>query len=227
MGKVLKENPTICAFLTPNSSPPPVQVLFKKVSRNSSWGTDTDNWSQIFIGGTQRDLLFSPTQLSHSHPATDLLCIFSPAGSTRTRPRTRTLSLAQWRPRMHPLLLTLTLRPFLYHPVDLSTSEDCPELLFVHPLISWEPSIRDPRVRFGDAPVGRIAIRSVTVGDEGRVDLIIFVVTSLMKRPPTIFATFGMLLSVFLFLEELWSRYLTAIFRSSRPHLKLSVHLLD
>lgn len=58
-------------------------------------------------------------------------------------------------------------------------------------------------MRFGDAPVGRIAIRSVTVGDEGRVDLIIFVVTSLMKRPPTIFATFGMLLSVFLFLEEL------------------------
>lgn len=37
-------------------------------------------------------------------------------------------------------------------------------------------------MRFGDAPVERVAIRSVTVGDEGRVDLIIFVVTSLMKR---------------------------------------------
>lgn len=38
MGKVLKENPTICAFLTPNSSPPPVQVLFKKSSGISLQG---------------------------------------------------------------------------------------------------------------------------------------------------------------------------------------------
>ncbi len=73
-------------------------------------------------------------------------------------------------------ILTLTLRPFLYHPMDLSTSENCPELLFVHSLISWDPSIRDPRVRFGDAPVGRVAIWSMTVGDEGRVELIIFAV---------------------------------------------------
>lgn len=95
-----------------------------------------------------------------------------PRRARPSRPQTRLLSFHQWRLRMRPLLLTLTLRPFLYHPVDLSTSEDFPELLFVQPLIWWEPSIRDPRLSFGGAPVGRVEIRSITVGDKSRVGLV-------------------------------------------------------
>lgn len=44
----------------------PLYTPTQSVSIIPSWETDTDNWSQIFVGRTQRDLLFTPKQLSTS-----------------------------------------------------------------------------------------------------------------------------------------------------------------
>lgn len=73
-------NPTICAIFKPRSPPPPIEPRFQKSSGIPLVVQTRNNWSQIFISRTQWDLLFSLTQLSHSHPTTDLLCIFTPAG---------------------------------------------------------------------------------------------------------------------------------------------------
>lgn len=77
----------------PTHSPPLPQLLLmhprytptQSVSIIAPSETDTDNWSQIFLGRTQRDLLFTPKQLSTSHSPIPPRCKLRPSRRRQSR----------------------------------------------------------------------------------------------------------------------------------------------
>lgn len=102
----------------------PLYTPTQSVSIIPPWETDTDNWSQIFVGRTQRDLLFTPKQLSTSHSPISSPHELRPLQRfphSRRHHRTRAEPLsvpntapftATIKPSGHMPLMTLTQSPF-------------------------------------------------------------------------------------------------------------------
>lgn len=95
------------------------------ISRIPSWEKDTDNWSQIFVGRTQRDLIFTPVQLSTSHSTVSAPHLLRPlqrfphqlrhpqwsGAEPFLSPETQPLFTATMKPSGHMPLMTLTQSP--------------------------------------------------------------------------------------------------------------------
>lgn len=112
-----------------------------KYSRIPPLESDIDNWSQISVGRSQKDLLFTPTQLSISHsPVCIPLLVASPPTIS---PPSKSLSTAYFEnttpftatvnPPRRRLLMTLTQNPFLasLYPQGSVTSPRPLKLLWV------------------------------------------------------------------------------------------------